>query len=92
VKIGAGKVIEFLWLSVNLHLRFLEALRYAGCKEHLRINLCIMVRGTPREVLLSSCTSRDGDHKWISGNAKMEHMSGSVFGLHSYKYFEARYI
>jgi len=31
----------------------LEALRYSGSKEHLRVNLCITLRGRPSAVLLS---------------------------------------
>jgi hypothetical protein len=50
--------------------RRLEALRYSWSKEYFHINLCIALRATPSAVLLSSCPSRDSDHKCISGNVK----------------------
>jgi len=52
----------------EITFRCLEALRYSGSKEHFLINLCITLRGTPNAVLLSTCPSRDSDHKCITGN------------------------
>jgi hypothetical protein len=54
----------------EITFKCLEALQYSGGKENFRINQCVMLGGTPSAVMLSSCPSRDSDHKCISGNVK----------------------
>ena len=66
----AGKIIQFFMVVSEITFRCLEALRYSGSKENFGINLRIMLGGTPSAVMLSSCPSRDSDHKCISGNVK----------------------